>query len=734
MHAERHLPYGRDTYFMKKFEEMEFHRPSENLVTKLMAHVNNEDPMFFRLQAAFYLCTAASQMRCTLRLVDGSKIPVNMYALNLAPSGAGKGKATKFIKDRVLDQFESNFTNNTWQVCADRNMPILANKIAQRNGTDPDRELESMKTEFKNMGAPLLVFDSGTVPAIKQARDKILMANSGSLSLVMDETGANLAANMELLETLLELFDSGQVGQKLIKSTKDASRYEVFKGSTPTNMLLFGVALKLLDGGKVEEDWISLLVQGMARRCFFGYSILHLREGSQDPEDTALIEKIWQDMVDSSNDTSIEDMSDWLGDLADPANLHREISMPKDVAMIFIKYRLQCEGLADKLGEHHELRKSEISHRYFKAMKLAGAYAFYDGSPEMMEDHAYAAIKLAEESGKAFKEMLSRDRHYVKLAKYLAESERPVTQADLIEDLPFYKGSNAHRQEMLQLATAYGYQNNILVKKAYEDGVEFIRGETLKSLDLTKVIVSHSNDLAEGYRPETGPFEDLHRLTGAEDLHWCNHHLTGGHRQEDKAIPGFNLIVLDVDGGVNLSTAKLMLKDYCALFHVTKRHTDLENRFRIIMPINYELALDAKDYKEFMKNLYQWLPFEVDTATGQRARKWLTNPGKHFYQKGDILDVLPFIPKTSKNETFKATVLDQKGMDNLERWFINNTGDGNRNNMLLKFAMVLVDGGFDFDGVLSKVTALNEMLPDKLPEEEIMTTIMVSAGKAISAR
>ena len=177
-----------------------------------------------------------------------------------------------------------------------------------------------------------------------------------------------------------------------------------------------------------------------------------------------------------------------------------------------------------------------------------------------------------------------------------------------------------------------------------------------------------------------------------------------------------------------------MLKDYCALFHVTKRHTDLENRFRIIMPINYELALDAKDYKEFMKNLYQWLPFDVDTATGQRARKWLTNPGKHFYQKGDILDVLPFIPKTSKNEIFKATVLDQKGMDNLERWFINNTGDGNRNNMLLKFAMVLVDGGFDFDGVLSKVTALNEKLPDKLPEEEIMTTIMVSAGKAISAR
>jgi len=199
-------------------------------------------------------------------------------------------------------------------------------------------------------------------------------------------------------------------------------------------------------------------------------------------------------------------------------------------------------------------------------------------------------------------------------------------------------------------------------------------------------------------------------------------------------LSGFNIVVLDIDHGVNLSTAQLMLKDYKALFYTTKRHTDSDNRFRVVLPINYELALDAKDYKEFMNNVFNWLPFEVDVATGQRARKWLSNPGDHFYQDGDLLDVLPFIPKTSKNEEFKATVLDQQGMDNLERWIINNTGDGNRNNMLLRFAMILVDGNFAYDDVMQRVNSLNDKLPDSLLEEEIMTTVMVTAGKAIAAR
>jgi hypothetical protein len=73
-------------------------------------------------------------------------------------------------------------------------------------------------------------------------------------------------------------------------------------------------------------------------------------------------------------------------------------------------------------------------------------------------------------------------------------------------------------------------------------------------------------------------------------------------------------------------------------------------------------------------------------------------------------------------------------MDNLERWVINNIGDGNRNNQLLKYALVLVDAGFEFDEILKRVTELNEKIADKLPLEEIMKTVMVTVTKRIAKR
>ena len=248
------------------------------------------------------------------------------------------------------------------------------------------------------------------------------------------------------------------------------------------------------------------------------------------------------------------------------------------------------------------------------------------------------------------------------------------------------------------------------------------------------MVISYSSDITTDYRNETPAFDQLHKLTQAKGMHWVAHHLNGGYRNEENCIPGFNLVVIDVDGGVNISTAKLLLNNYKFLLYTTKRHTETEHRFRIILPINYELALDPKDYKEFMANIYEWLPFVVDTATNQRARKWMSHDFHYEYNDGEVLDALPFIPKTSKNEERKELLNSQQSLDNLERWILNNSGDGNRNNMLLRYGMILCDAGFDFEGIRSRVMQLNDKMPDKLDEAELMGTVMVSVAKAISKR
>ena len=713
---------------MKNFEDMQYHPTAEQLVAILRDHTQADDALFFRLLVGYYFCLAASQMRCTIHAPDRGEIPVNMYVLNLAPSGYGKTMATNLMEEQVLLQFRQRFIEETFPLLAEQNLPKLALRRANRKATDPDEELIRVTKEFDSSGAMLFSFDSGTSPAVKQMRHKLLMANAGSMNLIMDEVGANLSGNMEVFDTFIELYDKGLVKQKLIKNSTENQRSEEIIGKTPANLLMFGVPNRLLDGAKTEEDIMSMLEMGYARRCFFGY----VRTSGRKKNRTA--EGMFRDRTNHTNDASIAALADNLEGLADIINANKKLVIREETCIALNEYQLHCEARAEKMPDHQEIQKRELSERSFKVLKLAGGYAFIDDSPEVTLSHIQNAIKLAEDSGEAFASLLSRDKPWVKLAKYIASVGADVTQADLAEDLPFYKGGNAARNEMMTLAIAHGYKNNIIIKKSFSDGIEFMRGETLKATDLSSLVVAYSTDITTDYRNERASFDALHKLTQAPGMHWVAHHLTGGYRNEENCIPGFNLAVIDVDGGVNISTAKLLLKGYKFLLYTTKRHTEAENRFRIVLPLNYELVMDAKDYKEFMANIYEWLPFEVDKATNQRARKWMSNDGHYEYNEGELLDALPFIPKTSKNEQRKQLLDSQQSMDNLERWTLNNIGDGNRNNMLLRYSMILVDAGFGFEDIRRKVIDLNSKIVDKLDESELMATVMITVAKTLAKR
>ena len=713
---------------MLSYDEMEYHPSAEKVVEILCQRTQNTEPLFFRVLVAYYLSVVASQMRCVIATPDRGDIPVNMYALNLATSGFGKGHSTNIIEEQVVNRFRDRFLEETFPLLAEMNLPKLANKRATRKATDPDDELIRVTKEFDSLGSMLFSFDSGTSPAVKQMRHKLLMADAGSLNLEIDEIGLNLTNSAEVLATFLELYDKGRIKTKLVKSTSENNRFEEIRGATPTNLMMFGTPSKLFDGAATEQLLYQMLDSGYARRCFFGY----LRGAKKNLNLTA--EQVYEMTTADVSSSFLDDFSDRLENLADIINVNKRLRMDRETSILLIEYKLACEKKASTFAEHEEMRKAELSHRYFKALKLAGAYAFIDNSIELTPAHLYNAIKLTEESGRAFEQMLTRDRPYVKLAKYIANIRKEVTQADLVEDLPFYRGGVSQKAEMLNLAIAYGYKNNIIIKKSFSDGIEFLRGETLEETDLNKIVVSYSTDIVSEYQNESAPWDKLHKLTQANGMHWVNHHLTGGYRNEENCIPGFNLVVVDVDGGVSLNTVRTLLKNYKYLIYTTKRHTDEEHRFRIIFPTNYKLELDAKDFKEFMSNIFEWLPFEADTGTGQRARKWLSHDGHFEYNEGELLDVLPFIPKTSKNEERKAQLNTQQSLDNLERWVMNNIGDGNRNNMLLRYAMVLVDAGHNFESIRSRVMALNEKIADKLDESEILGTVMVTVGRTLATK
>jgi hypothetical protein len=710
------------------------HHPAvEELVDVLCAKTQNLDKGFFRTEVAYFLGKMASNMRALIVTKDRGEIPVNIYALALATSGFGKGHSVHVVENEFMKGFKKRFMEDTLPVIAEKHLWEMANHRAGKNGTDPNEEFEGVQGEFKRAGAFPFTFDSGTAPAVKQLRQKLLLANCGSINLQIDEIGSNLINNIEVLNLFLELYDQGIVKQKLTKNTAENTRGEEVDGKTPSNMLLFGTPSKLLDGGQTENEFYSFLETGYARRCLFGF-------GQQDRKASHSMsaEEIFKRLTEPANNTVVQKWAAHFHKLADPAMYGWKMTVEDDVAIALLQYKIACEQSADAMAEHEEVKKAELGHRYFKALKLAGAYAFVDESNEIEMDHLKQAILLVEESGAAFQTILNREKSYEKLAKYIATCGKEVTHADLLEALPFYKSGNAARQEMIGLATAWGYKKHISIRKFYIDGIEFYRGETLQETNLDELILSYGSHWAYNYESEKVPFDQLHVLAQAsqEDgspMHWVNHLLKGGHRAEENVVAGFNVVVLDVDEGVSLEAAHELMKDYRFMTYTTKRHRTEGHgdRFRMLLPINYVLELDSEDYKEFVNSIVAWLPFKVDESVNQRAKKWETFAGSQFHYnlEGEILDALRFIPKTKKNEDHLAEMKQIASMDNLERWFAQRIASGNRNNHLLKYAMALYDSGMDLMAVNQALLAFNGKLNNPLSEEEIRSTIMVSVAK-----
>lgn len=704
------------------------HPVLEELTDILCSKTQNTDREFFRVIVAHFLGKVASNMRATVETKDRGSIPVNVYSMCLSPSGTGKGYSVNILENEILSEFRTRFTEETFQTIADSKLWDIANDRAARAGTDPEEEKDKIDKQFEGAGEFPFTFDSGTVPAVKQLREKLLLAEAGAISFAVDEIGSNLINSTELLNIYLELFDQGQVKMKLVKNTAENKRAKDLQGKTPANMMLFGTPSKLLDGHIVEQTFYSFLESGYARRCFFAWG-----KPGEKAYNTMTPEEAFKRLSNQSNDVVMSKWRDFFYKLADPTYFGWKAEVPDEVAIELIRYKFECERIADELPDHEAILNAEISHRYFKALKLAGAYAFIDMSPEVTMDHLKQAILFTEETGKAFEAILTREKAYVKLAKFIAESGSDVTHADLHEALPFYKTGNAARNEMLSLATAWGYKNHIIIKKSFVDGIEFFSGESLKETNLDELRISYSDHPAYNYINDVAPFDQMDQLVLTQGYHFLNHHLENGHRAKENIVDGFNFLCFDVDGTVPLDLAKDLLSEYTYLIYTTKSHTESDHRFRIILPINYHIKLDEEDYKECINSVLGWMPFECDEVSNQQSRKWRTNDqAQIFKNEGKLLDILPFIPKTSRNEEHKKTQNQLDSLTNLERWFAQRIAVGNRNNNMLKYAMALVDSGMEYGEVENNVIRFNKSLSNGLSEDELENTIFVTVAKRYS--
>ena len=112
---------------------------------------------------------------------------------------------------------------------------------------------------------------------------------------------------------------------------------------------------------------------------------------------------------------------------------------------------------------------------------------------------------------------------------------------------------------------------------------------------------------------------------------------SNGYRDTAHGLKPINMVVIDVDSGdTTLDLIDLLLSNYTYFIHTTKRHTPEKPRFRLVLPLSHILKFNPNDYREFMQNIFEWLPFDVDSQTADYCRKWASTPNSQFKYKSTI--------------------------------------------------------------------------------------------------
>lgn len=717
--------------------KIKHHKIIQDLSDLLAVQTNNiGEEAFFRQIVMFYLGVMASSMRTTIKTqTAGTNIPANIFTVAFATSGFGKDHSSKILHDHIIDLFKIEF-NRFYNMVALEKIALNAHVSAIQLGVDENTLYKQYVHDFNQLGTKIFIFDAATTPAIKQARNKDLIAECGSINFKINEFGSKFTEEMDAITTFLELYD-GTVSQKLVKNTSENKRTADLTGLTPANLLFMGTPDALYDSN-LEKAFAKLLEIGYARRCLFALA-------NKKPELKETAASLFKKLSQTNSSSILDHYKKYFLSFININFYNINIELQDQENILLLDYKLYNQSkIKNDLNIFNKLEATELANKDFKVLKIAAILAYFDKSYKITKEHIYNGIALCEESSIAFDKFLNREPNHAVLAQFIAAQNEPVTHAFLHKKLAFFKESSYKRKELLDLAKDWAFNNNIIIKTETRNNIELISGEKLQETNIDSLNFSLSTHYADNYEPVTIAFDKLTDLTHRSDLHFCVHSFKDNHRDNNKVIPGFNVLVLDIDGTCKLKFMKYFLGNYSYFIYTTKSHQiaklnsatgeeEVKDRYRIILPLKYKLNLTKDEYKEFVNNIFDFLPFTSDTGANEIARKWQTNQGQTFFNTGELFDPLRFIPNTSNNIQFKKSIQDIKNLNKLEKYFYTEIEkDGNRNNNILRYACVLLDNKCSFVDIEKRVLDFNSNLKQPLDRTELYATVLKTIANKIN--
>jgi len=690
--------------------------PKLREVMDLVLNIKSDIPQNLLVVLISYtFAEVSSNLRVKMRLYDGTTKPLNFFGFIFAESGVGKDVSltalNRIFIDSFSDKMQTGFNkhkNKYWE---------------QRAMTLVDEDVEDVDTVIKEEMRLTSPFSyrasSGTEAGISKVRVTNSLYNIGALNLVIDELGANYQKLRDLLSIMLSSYEDGNTSARMLKTE---SVVEV-KG-VPSNFLGYSSPAMVFDGGSTEAALLTDLSQGLARRSFFAYAT------KPEKEKLTATEMVAKNRSKSDNNSGkMKEVNDYFTKIASPKNMYRELPLTEESEIRIAEYQIKCDSIVEDTMNIQEQERLELVNRAWKATRLAGIYAFISGSDSIEVEYVEQAIYVTEISGISFQQVCNQPPIFERVFNFI-NSRTKTSDVDLANQKWFPKNMTQKR-DLLSLARAYGFENDYLFKLKEIEGVEFYSFVEVPKTDVDNITISISKDITKGFKPKKVPFEIIHEVVSNSGYNYSAGTFKQGYRNKDNYQQKQNLVIIDIDDGMKMETAKLMFSNYKCMIATTKSHQKDKNglvadRFRIIFITDRTIKLDSNLYSDFMQNVYDSLGVPADQSCKDSSRFYYGAEGEHWYSDGEkLFEISDLIPDTTKDRERKV-MLSSSGIgstDGVERFLLEEASKGNRSNTIVKYALLLVDSAYEQESVEKKVLDFNDKLGEPLPVKEIRGTI-----------
>lgn len=560
-----------------------------NKVAQKMVNLLGETvPFPMSLAIANYtMATFVGHFHYKIELDRDNLIPMNVIIFILAKSGAKKTSSILKLEKSLKEGYD----------VIDRYRYEKARAFAEENDCNMPRI---------NPLSNALATEAGMIKRLNDFKNEGI----GLPSLYVDEISTELASNADMIPNIklvAQLFDVGDMKSKPLKDSNNQSDEVHGMGMSA---LFIGSEHGILEDDSVLKKFETEFISKLARRSFFVYPKF------EDIEDeVSSINDLLNAVKEKKEHGYLlnSEINDEARRIAEDS-IERDfnnLKMSQECNDLYILYTVYCEEVQTIDVEAVAL---EQQHRHWKALKLAGVYAVFNGHSFIEASDLIEAIYVAELTGKdigVFVEKANRLPYEVMLAHY-QEGGEPLTVHDMVKKKWITRPSGV--KDMIVLANSKSGKMGMF-EKTEDDQIiykSFIKEE---GLGISFIRVSGSKEerskkTASGYEYKKVTFDVIGRYM-QHDTAYCPFHFKDGVRGKDYIISGADFIVLDVDNSeYSDQECSDMLADYKHI--IARTSSNNPYKYRVLLPLDITIDIENDKWKPFMKKVSDHLGIEID--------------------------------------------------------------------------------------------------------------------------